>query len=229
MILTSKDLDILECFSHINPSIQFKHGTVQKTVSTSKSILAKAELSSECERDFAIYDLTRFIKVLKLAKTSEQVTIELTDQYALVLYDDKNRSLSSKYFYCAPDTIFSINKLKTQEDLILPSVEATFSLPADIYQKISKSIGIFGVNSILISGLDGKLAIETFDVQRRINDGMRLEIGETEKTFRCVISNDNLYKKLFETDYTVSISDSFSMFQGVTEKITYWIAPTSEG
>lgn len=226
MILTKKDLDILDCFAHINPSIQFKKGTVQKTVSTTKSILAKAELSSECERDFAIYDLHRFLKVLNLDIVGT-VNVELMDQYAIIT-NDKN-PLSSKYYYCAPNTIFSINQLTTQEDLVLPSVEAEFSLPWTVYEKMSKSIGIFGVNSILISGLDGKLAIETFDVNRRINDGMRLDLGETEKTFRCVISQDNLYKKLFKADYTVSVSEAFSKFQGVTEKVTYWIAPTNEG
>lgn len=228
MILTKKDVSILQCFAHINPSIQFKEGTVQKTVSTTKSILAKAELSSPFERDFAIYDLNRFLRVMSLSDADE-LLVELSDQYATIHSGSGSGRLTTKYYYCAPSTIFSINDLKTQEDLVLPSVSATFTLTADTYKKITKAIGVFGVNSVLISGMDGKLAIETYDINKRVNDGMRLEIGETDKKFRCVFSDDNLSKKLLETDYTVSISESFSQFQGVTEKITYWIAPTSEG
>jgi len=228
MILNKKDLSILECFSHINPSIQFKEGTVQKTVSPTKSILAKAEMSSAFEKDFAIYDLPRFIRTLNIARVSGdfEIDVQLHDNYAQITHGNK---LSSKYYFCAPDTIFSINNLKTQEDLVLPSVDAKFSLPSEVYNKISKAISVFGVNSILISGFDGKLVIETYDIQKRINDGMRLELGETNKTFRCVISNDNLGSKILPIDYTVSISESFIMLQGMTEKVTYWIAPTSEG
>ena len=57
---------ILKNFSSINPSIQFKKGNRLATISSNKTVLARASLSQEIPADFAIYDLPRFLESILL-------------------------------------------------------------------------------------------------------------------------------------------------------------------
>ena len=61
MNLDVKTIQTLKAFSMINPSLLFKPGSVIKTISPSKTILAKATVPDSFDREFAIYDLMRFL------------------------------------------------------------------------------------------------------------------------------------------------------------------------
>lgn len=222
MKLSIRDIKILECFASINPSIQFKKGQIQKTVSPTKSILAKAAMDIDFDRDFAIYDLSRFLRVVNLAGKDES-EISLFDQFALI----QTGSMTTKYYYCAPETIFSINDLKTQDDLVLPNQIMQFVLTSDIYTKLIKAVGVIGVNAIAFVTENGCLYAETHDTERRVHDGVRFKISEDAGSDRkFVFSIDNL--KLIAGDYAVTISNGFSSFEGLvgspTHGLTYWIA-----
>ena len=71
MKFTPKSLAILKNFYSINQSICFKPGNVIRTVSSSKSILAQAEIDVEIPKEFCIYDLSRFMSSLALFNNPE--------------------------------------------------------------------------------------------------------------------------------------------------------------
>ncbi len=63
MKITRATFDILKNFSTINGSILVKEGNSLATISTSKNILAQAEVSETFENEFGIYDLGEFLRV----------------------------------------------------------------------------------------------------------------------------------------------------------------------
>ena len=64
MKLSDNSLTVLKNFAGINNSILVKQGTSLRTISVAKNILAEAEITEEFPRDFAIYDLNKFLNGL---------------------------------------------------------------------------------------------------------------------------------------------------------------------
>ena len=78
MKLDNDTLQVLKNFSAINKNIMFKPGNVIRTISSTKSVLAKATIKQEFDKGFAVYDLSRFIGTLSLFNDPE---IEIKDSY----------------------------------------------------------------------------------------------------------------------------------------------------
>ena len=62
MKLSDKTINLLKNFSDINQSILFKKGNKLRTISVMKNIMAEAEVQEDFPKDFAIYDLTQFLR-----------------------------------------------------------------------------------------------------------------------------------------------------------------------
>jgi hypothetical protein len=71
MKLSKETTEILKNFATINPSLIFQPGTVQKTVSPQKTVLAKANVSENFDKEFAIYDLSQFISTVSMFEDPE--------------------------------------------------------------------------------------------------------------------------------------------------------------
>jgi hypothetical protein len=96
------------------------------------------------------------------------------------------------------------------ETIIVPGAEPTLSNPiVSITLQYSSVVQVVKAASVLrlehfaIVGKDGKLYAEAFDLSEKIKDTYRIEIGETEKTFRVIFEIVNL--KLFAADFAVDI------------------------
>ena len=63
MQISRATFDILKNFSTINGSILVKKGNSLATISTSKNILAQAEVAETFDNEFGIYDLGEFLRV----------------------------------------------------------------------------------------------------------------------------------------------------------------------
>ena len=66
MELSTETQNILKNFSEINQSLAFKQGKTLKTVSPQKNILAQAEVTEEFPKDFAVYELNKFLGTLAM-------------------------------------------------------------------------------------------------------------------------------------------------------------------
>ena len=100
MKLSSETLDILRSFSNINNGILVKPGQSISTMSTQKTILAKAEVSEVFDKQFCIYDLSQFLGTLKLFKDPD-----LDFQDKKVIISENNTTV--KYAYASVETIVS--------------------------------------------------------------------------------------------------------------------------
>ena len=60
MKLSNETLNVLKNFAGINSGIEFKSGNKLSTISSTKTVLAKATLKDTFPQDFCIYDLNQF-------------------------------------------------------------------------------------------------------------------------------------------------------------------------
>jgi hypothetical protein len=71
MKLTSETLSVLKNFASINQGIEFKKGNTIRTMSSGKTVLAKATLKDEFPQDFCVYDLNQFLSVHSMFDNTE--------------------------------------------------------------------------------------------------------------------------------------------------------------
>lgn len=211
MNLDPRTLQILKSFAAINPSIHFKDGTTLKTISPTKTVMAKAILTDGFEQPFAIYDLSRFLGVLSLFENPD---LTITDKHVEIR--GKNGD-SINYVVADASNIVT----PPEKDIKLPSIDATFSLKADDFSRVIKALSVLGLPEIAVVGDEGKVFLQAADSKNPTGDVYRTPVGETDRTFRAIFKSENL--KILPGDYEVEISKAgLSHFTG--EGVEYWIA-----
>lgn len=213
MKISSDTIQILKSFSLINPSIQFKEGNVLKTISPSKTILAKAVLEDNFEKEFAIYDLSRFLGILGMM---EEPVFEFEDNYVTI----KSGSSKVKYVYANPDNLV----LPPDKKLPFDDSFVEFDLTNESFERVMKAIGVLGMPDFVVEGVDGKILLRATNTKNSGSDNFDVELGETDKVFTAVFATENM--KLYPADYKVIIS-SKGLSKFTNEKLEYFIAMES--
>jgi gp45 sliding clamp, C terminal len=210
MKIDTNTINVLKNFAKINPSIIIPEGNTLKTISPSKTIMAKATVTTEFNKRFAIYNLDQFISTLSLFNNPE---LDFNDKYVNIF--DANES--THYPYADESTI-----TKTPEkEIKLPSVDVTFTITNDNLKNVEKAAGVLGLPEIVVVG-DGKLiSLQAADTKNPSGAVYSIEIGTTNKTFKAIFKSENI--KIIPGDYEVSIcSKGISCFKG--KEADYWIA-----
>lgn len=210
MKFDTKTLKILKNFNDINKSIYFRKGSVLSTISPTKTILAKATVVEEFDRDFAIYDLGKFLSVLSMFQEPE---IEL-QQNQLVVSKDKNKV---KYTYADPKNIVT----PPDKQIKLPSVDIQFTLTQEMYSAVSKAMSVLSLPEMGVVGKDGVLKLQAMNSKDPSADTYEVELGDTDKNFEVLFKAENL--KILPGTYQVSVSSKMiSNFK--SDEVEYFIA-----
>ena len=208
MIISQQTLTILKAFANINPSLVFREGNVQTTISPTKTILAKAT-TDVFPKSVAIYDLGRWINTLGLLSnpdvTFNENSCKIVDVARSVTYHYSDKSA----IVCPPD-----------KDIVLPSVEAVCTITGEQIQKIMKALSVLGVPDIAITGSEGVIQLTAFDQKNTTHDKFSIDIGSTDKTFNAVLRSENI--KIIPGDYNVELAKGLAKFNGASA--TFWIA-----
>jgi gp45 sliding clamp, C terminal len=197
MIFSEKTLAVLKNFSSINSSMLFRRGNIVRSISPQKTILAKEQIDENIERDFAIYDLSKFLGVLSLFNAPEIVlgensaTIVANNQKLVYVYADAST------FATPPD-----------KELTLPVPEVMFNLKSADLLKVQRAGHVLQLPEIAVAGDGSTIRLKAVD-------------GETDKTFNVVFKSENL--KMLPNDYDLSItSKGISKFECGT--LVYMVA-----
>lgn len=205
-------LIILKNFATINPTLFFHKGNVLKTRSVSRTLGAKATLKQDIPKDFAIFDLSRFLNTVSLF---QEPTITLEDNFCII----KQKGTAVRFTYADPRVV---NKKNVDWDIEFPREYITFTLKATDYSAVLKGMAVMGLSEVAIVGDGKRLAFRALDAKGKTTDIFNIVIGETTKKFRAVISADNL--KIIPQDYQVSLSDQgMAHFKAVNGTVEYWI------
>ena len=71
MKLDTKTVNVLKNFSTINPSMLFREGNTLKTISPTKTVMAKANIDTPINKKFAIYNLGKLLSTLSFYDNPE--------------------------------------------------------------------------------------------------------------------------------------------------------------
>jgi hypothetical protein len=219
MKFNARTIAILRNFSTIHQALQFKEGNVLKTMSETKSILAKATIDTEIEKAFAIYDVPKFLSAISMFEDPE-----LIPHASYVEIAQNNERI--EYTYSEPSLI----KTPPEKEIVFPKPDVTLTLKNDDINRVLKGMGITGANAVCITGENGKIYLESKTVtlgpkssQSNVSGApsYRAEVGATEHNFCFVFTTENI--KLMPGDYVVSLSKKgISHFKGTD--VEYWIS-----
>jgi hypothetical protein len=213
MKIDTNTVNVLKNFAKINPSIVVQEGNVLKTISPTKTIMAKAEVKTEFPQRFAIYNLDQFIA---LYSTFKDPNLKFTDKS--VTFTEDNRK--SHFTYADESTVTKA----PEKEINLPSIDVTFKLTDKDLRDVEKAGGILGLPEIAVVG-DGKtVSLQATDSKNPTSNDYDIQIGDTDKVFKAVFKAENI--KIIPGDYEVSISSKgISHFAGT--EVEYYIAVES--
>jgi len=219
MKLSKHTLNMLKNFSDINMSIEIKKGNVLRTVSVQKNILAQAELEDEFPKDFAIYELNRFLGAVSLFDDPE---LEFNAKSVNI----GTTKHSADYVYCDPSMIVT----PPENNISFPDPEVKFTLTQDSLSQVMRASNVLGTPEIAIEGgphPNDSIRIKALDVNNDSTDTFQVVLDEKSgHTFRFVFKTENM--KMIPGNYDVEISSkgiSHYLLQGT--KLQYWIATES--
>jgi hypothetical protein len=193
-----------------------KPGSIIKTISEARNVVATADVTESFEKDFGIYDLNEFIGVMGLVDTP---TLKFEDDFVTVS-DSSGRS-KVKYFYAAEETLTSPAK-----DVNMPDGDVKFTLDNDTLNKLKKAASTLGHNEVSIKANNGVLSLSIVENQNATSNAFSIDIdGEFKQdaVFNFIISISNL--KILPGDYDVEISSKLiTQFKHKEIPLKYWIA-----
>ena len=219
MKLSKHTLNMLKNFSDINMSIEIKKGSVLRTVSVQKNILAQAELEDEFPKDFAIYELNRFLGAVSLFDDPE---LEFNAKSVNI----GTTKHSADYVYCDPSMIVT----PPENNITFPDPEVKFTLSQDSLSQVMRASNVLGTPEIAIEGgphPNDSIRIKALDVNNDSTDTFQVVLDEKSgHTFRFVFKTENM--KMIPGNYDVEISSKgISHFSLQGAKLQYWIATES--
>jgi hypothetical protein len=214
MKLSESTINILKNFATINAGMQFKEGSVVRTISKGQNVLGKATVTENFEKDFVIYDLNRFLSLCG----------SLTDPEIVINSDANNltvKSGTSKTTYGLADE--SMIVAPPAKELKIENAEVNFRLTKEDMSQVLKLSGILGLPNIAVIGDGASISIATLDVKNDESDNFSIKVGETTSNFKMIFNTENL--KMIPGTYDVAISSKgISHFKHATDPVEYWIA-----
>jgi len=210
MKIDTYTINVLKNFAKINPSIIIQEGNTLKTISPSKTIMAKAKVTTEFGNRFAIYNLDRFISTLSLFNDPE---LTFSDKFVDIADSDKK----THYTYADENSITKV----PEKEINLPSVDVSFKLTDANLKDIQRALGVLGLPEIVVSGDGNDISLQAADTKNPSGDVYSINIGASDKVFKAIFKSENI--KIIPGEYDVSISSrGISHFKG--SEAEYWIA-----
>lgn len=211
MKLSNETLSVLKNFATINTNILIREGNTLSTISTGKSVFAKAKVAESFPKEIAIYDLNSLLALLTFAEDQD---IDFGENSLTISKDGG----MFEYFYASPTIIVAAPNKTIQVD-----EHYTFDLSTADINLITKAAAITAAPTISLSTKKGKVYLSVGDKKNDTANSYRKIIGETDLEFDCFISVDNF--KVIPADYKVTVSQKkLFLFQSEAKNLEYFIA-----
>jgi hypothetical protein len=220
MKISKKTFDILKNFSGIRSSIYVDTGSVIRTVSTAKNIMAEAKVEEDFTKSFAIFDLGKFIATTTLFGNPEYV---FNDKFVTI----KSNSSSVNYIYADEKMVEKANKT-----IKMPALTVEFDLLQSQITEIQKASSVLQLDTICIRHTDaGGIEIVSFDRKIGLNSSSNMFsmlLSDTTKNKFNIFMDIELLK-MIPDDYRVEVGGTaVAKFTGKNNSVSYWIALRSE-
>lgn len=220
MKFSAPSLTLLKNFAMINPGLSFKEGSIIRTISPEKTILAEGVLSESLPRNFVIHDMNSFLSVLSLNK--EPSELEFDDRHVIIV---GNKGRSRITYRCCEEVMIVAPPKK---NITLPSGDIQFTLSEADLLWILKSASVLQSPHLKIEAQSDRLTITTLDAHNDSahTDTLELPTGATPSSGTVVLKTENI--KILPGSYVVTISlKGIAHFSHTGMKLDYWITAES--
>jgi hypothetical protein len=216
MKLSAETIEVLKNFSGINQSLLFKEGNSLSTMSNIKTILASADIAESFPKEFAIYDLNKF-----LAKHSLYKDCNLVFEDDRVVFKSQDNRRSDYIKYCSPKVITSP---QSDKKLSVGDPDCTFDLSQTDLDWQRKSAGISGSPHFVFKSDGKQISLISTDVKDNSSDVSETKIADGNgSVFEVVMKVE--YFKMLDGDYSVEISRrGLARFTHKTRNVVYYVA-----
>ena len=219
MKLSNEIKDVLSNFQGINSNVALgEEGGMIRSMSTSKTLMAKANVAFESPYPFGIYDLGEFLACLNMF---DDPTLSFDDDKKYVTITDGVTQF--KYYFSDIDILTVPTK-----DIALPCSDITFTLTLDQLNQLRKASATLKTNQLSIRKNDSASFIEcvVVDKQNPTSNQFSMNISNcsinTSADFDLVIDMNN-FKFINADSYEFGIDKKLiaSVMAGNTQ---YWVA-----
>jgi hypothetical protein len=216
MKLTSETITVLKNFATINSNIEFKKGKVLSTISSTKTVLAKAKLKEDIPEDFCLHDLNQFLSVISGVDNLEMEFDDLNVTFKSGKVKTKYRKAMKKDLVLPPE-----------KDLNFPSVDGSFTLDEEDMKALLKNAALLECENIVFESDGEKISAVTCSLDAQgnpISHTSTIDVGTSNGiVFKAVFLRDNF--KMLPNKYNVQLSSKgLASFKTDDESIQYWIA-----
>lgn len=209
MKLETRTMQVLKNFALINPSMLFREGVVQSTISPQKTILARTTLTQVIPKEFAIFELSRFLGVLSLFSDPD---LEF-DESKVVITQGRQRV---EYTFADPDMVVA-SPTKTPN---VESPEVNFKLTIDDLKSTMSALGALQATHIVVEGDGENVTVGVGKPSDPTADTFKIDVGTSNHSFKFAFKAD--FMKLLPGDYDVYISSkNIAHMKG--SDVEYWI------
>lgn len=213
MKLSESTINILKNFSVINNNLLINPGSIINTVAPqSRSIYAKATIDESFPKQFAIYELNKFLGIISLFKDPE---LEFGDTTVKIVSGRQ----SVNYTYADPSMVIAPDPNK---EINFPSADIEFSIAQEELQRVVRAAGVLQLPDIAVNGNGDKITVTATNSKNPTTDVFSIEVGETNNIFSMIIKAENIIK-LLPAAYEVKIT-SLGFAQFKASNIVYFIA-----
>jgi hypothetical protein len=214
MKLSNETLNVLKNFASINSGIEFKTGNKLSTISSTKTVLAKATLKDEFPQDFCIYDLNQFLSVHSLGKDTE---LEFDSNNVIF----KSGRSKTKYRMTAKNMIVS----PPDKELKLPTVDGSFKLSEEDLVQALKNAAVLQAPNIAFESDGSTISVTLFNAKDDSAHTNTIQIGDAsdDKVFKAVFLTENF--KMIHGTYNIDVSSAgLAHFVNEAGDLEYFIA-----
>src|SRR6056300_539351 len=170
MNLSSDTLSVLKNFSDINQNLLVKPGNKVQTISTMKNILAEAEISEKFSSEFAIYDLSEFLRSVELF---DSPVLNFNGGSNVTISEEKTKQ-NIKYFFADKSVVVAPTKT-----INMPDKTVSFTLKKDNFGKLMKVTTTLNLPDIAVRGYGSKIKMVATDKKNNSSNEYAIEVGET--------------------------------------------------
>lgn len=212
--LSPETIAVLQNFAGINKSILVKPGSELTTISETKSIIGVAKIAEEFTREFAIFDLPKFLSSLSLFSEPE---LEFGEKQVII----REGARKLNYTFSDKRTVLSIEKESIEKlAKVADGGEVKFSWTDTTFQAVSKARSVLKLPELVVEGDGESIKLKAADTANSTGDTYEAVVGETGDTFRAVFRSENI--KFLPKDYQVQYaSRGIAKFTG--EGVTYFV------
>ena len=212
MKFSNETIGVLKNFATINPSIVFKPGSVVRTISPQKTVMAAATVSETVDQQAGVYDLSRLLATLSLFENPEV-------DFGADRFTIKGGKSEVNYTYTSESLIVS----PPDKDIVVPDPEATVNVTWADIDSVIRATGVLQLPEVAFSSDGSTIKLSAVDSKTSTADKYEVVVAEGVSTepFNMIIKTDNL--KLMPTDYEVTLS-SKGMAHFKSDVAQYWVA-----